>query len=119
MTDANSNVVALDHGCGTADCSSCTPTACPPIACFNQTVPAEGVTRQWDETQWLGSTCGMSAMMCTEPVCVPPGKYKAKMCTTKNTAAPSSACVPGNTPVCTEVSFDLPGNTVVQGTVGG
>ena len=93
--------------------------ACPPVACISQVVTAEGLKRAWDETQWLGSTCGAMAMTCIAAHCVPPGKYKAKMCAAKNSSPDSNLCALGGTPTCTEVEFELPGATTVQATISG
>ncbi len=58
------------------------------------------------------------ATACSIDQCVPAGKYKAKMCATKNTMPSASFCSPGDA-VCTEVDFVLPGAITVQGTIGG
>jgi hypothetical protein len=119
VTDSNGQVVAIDRSCSVADCDACMPTTCPPVACLNQSVPAEGLTRSWDETQWVDNSCGASMRACAGAHCVAPGKYKAKMCALKNTTPTGNYCVPGDSPVCTEVDFVLPGATTVQGVIGG
>ena len=119
VTDSNGQAVTLDRSCSVADCSTCTPSACPPVACLNQSVPAEGLSRSWDETHWVDSSCGASALACAGAHCVAPGKYKAKMCAAKNTTPNGNFCTPDGSPVCTEVDFVLPGLTTVQGIIGG
>jgi len=51
--------------------------------------------------------------------CALAGKYKAKMCAAKNTMQSPDYCSPDTTPICTTVDFELPGASVVQGTIGG
>lgn len=115
-----SKPVVLDHGCGATECDRCTPGLCLPVGCLNQPVTSEGVTWQWDGTAWLDSTCGANATQCSKPVCVQPGKYIARMCTTKTRpGAGAGSCIPGDSPICTEVPFALPGSTLVTGTIGG
>ena len=112
--------MTIDRGCGVATCGSCSPTSCPPVACLNQSIPATGLSRDWDETQWVGSTCGATDLACVGAHCVPAGKYKAKMCALKNTTPGQNFCTVGDTPVCTEVQFELPTTaTTVTGTIGG
>ena len=119
ITNASAKAVLFERSCNVADCSTCASTACPPIACLNQIVPDGGLTRDWDATQWVGSTCGAGAMACASAHCVPPGKYRAKMCGYKNTTPDGNFCTPNDTPSCVEVDFQLPGATTVQGTIGG
>ncbi|MES1174542.1 MAG: hypothetical protein ABUL62_09440 [Myxococcales bacterium] len=119
VTDSKGQTVVLDRGCSLAECGACMPSACPPVACLNQNVPAEGVSRSWSETHWVDSTCGATSLACASEHCVPPGKYKAKMCALKNTTPNGNYCTPGDSPVCTEVDFVLPGATSVQGVIGG
>ena len=120
VTNSNAKVVPMDRSCAVASCDSCMASGCPPIACLNQAVPAEGLSRDWNETQWLSSTCGPDALACAAPHCVPPGKYKAKMCALKNSTPTSMICTPENNgTVCTEVDFELPGASMVVGTLGG
>jgi hypothetical protein len=118
VTDSNSKTVVLDRGCGSADCSTCTKSLCPPIACISQVIPIDGLSRAWDETQWNPSVCG-AAITCSADQCVPAGKYKAKMCAVKNTMPQGSFCSPSDTAICTDVDFVLPGATTVQGTISG
>jgi hypothetical protein len=118
ITDSNSKTVVLDRACNVADCKTCANTACPPIACINQAIPPEGLSRAWDETQWNPSICGTASNACSIDQCVPAGKYKAKMCAVKNTTPSASYCTPGDSPVCTTVDFVLPGAMTVQGTIG-
>lgn len=114
-----SQPLAIDHGCGATECNRCTPGLCLPLACLNLPVTSEGVTWQWDGSEWLDSTCGTTSTPCLTPVCVPPGKYIAQMCTTKSqSGANQSTCIPGDSPICTQVSFALPDSTLVTGTIG-
>jgi hypothetical protein len=115
-----SKPIVLDHGCGATECSRCTPGLCLPIACLNLPVPSEGLTWQWDGSEWLDGTCGANATQCLKPVCAQPGKYIAQMCTTQSQpSAGASTCIPGDSKICTQVAFTLPGSTVVTGTIGG
>jgi hypothetical protein len=114
-----SQPLVLDHGCGATECNRCTPGLCLPLACLNLPLTSEGVTWQWDGSEWLDSTCGTNPTPCSSPHCVQPGKYIAQMCTTKSQpAANSSTCIPGDSPICTQVSFALPDSTLVTGTIG-
>jgi len=120
IDEQTSKPVLLDHGCGATECGRCTPGLCLPLACLNLPITSEGVTWQWDGTEWLDSTCGANPTQCLNPVCVPPGKYVAQMCTTMSqSSASASTCIPGDSMLCTEVAFTLPGSTVVTGTIGG
>jgi len=115
-----SKPVVLDHGCGATECSRCTPGLCLPLACLNLPVTSEGVTWQWDSSEWLDGTCGANPTQCLKPICAQPGKYVARMCTTKSQPGASAySCIPGDSTLCTEVAFALPGSTVVTGTIGG
>jgi hypothetical protein len=119
ITDSHSNVVALDRACSMPDCKTCAATACPPVACVIQAIPVDGLSRAWSEVQWNPNTCGAMSNACLIDQCSLPGKYKAKMCAAKNTTPGGNFCSPDTTPVCTTVDFELPGATVVQGTIGG
>jgi hypothetical protein len=100
----------------TTTCDECIPTACRCIPA--QTMKAQGETLAWKGTYWQPSTC-KDAAACVNSRCLPPGKYIATMCASRRTsdAGGVDSCTSDAQPICTDVEFDYPSATVVEGVI--
>jgi hypothetical protein len=107
--------------CSQMCADGCQPVGCPVGgACFLTGVMVTQAELHWDGSSYPTSTCGAGAS-CYQPTFVPPGQYVAHMCATPGTVSQSA----GNPPVCVatgglecvDVTFDLPGKNVVEGSL--
>ena len=122
--DVNKKPVAIDPPSCTVMCSdSCQPLACPVGgACALLGVAVTGVELKWDGSAYPLSTCGAGAT-CYRPTFVPAGTYIAHMCATPGTLTSFTnsqpVCTATGVEACTDVTFTLPGESVVEGTLTG
>ena len=82
VRDTTSPLVTSGGYCGTS-CDSCVPRSCfpLPVPCvLPQVVTDSGVSMLWQGAYYLTSTCGPSALDCTEQRCAPPGLYTVQVC---------------------------------------
>ena len=107
--------LAITGGYCNTSCDSCTPILCIalPVACFHpEPVTDSGISMIWEGAYYLSSTCGASALGCTQQRCAPPGLYTAQVCGFVNpdpTNIGSCGMAASTTPQrCVTVSFNYP-----------
>jgi hypothetical protein len=102
---------------------TCQPFACPAGgACALTGVAVTGAELKWDGAEYPQSTCG-AGYACYKPAYVPAGTYIAHMCATPGSlTSPLNGqpiCTTNGQEACTDVTFTLPGKSVVEGTLAG
>jgi hypothetical protein len=122
VTDPNGHTLDVGGGCVTT-CDVCQPIACAGggACAAPRPMTAQGEELAWDGSYFVSSTCG-SGFACTDHQCAAPGTYKATMCASPNLAPDASTsfyCAAGQMAVCTTVSFDYPGTSLVTGWLAG
>lgn len=105
--------LAISGAC-TTTCAQCQPIACAPCAPAQHLKP-EGEAYSWAGSVWERSTCGAQMNACVNQLCVPPGKYVARMCASRSTSDAGAYCMSSATPTCVEVPFEYPSATTVEG----
>lgn len=110
--------------CSTMCSNNCQPVGCPAGgACLLTGLAVTSAELQWDGRAYEMSTCNEGHVACQQLTFVPAGTYIARMCATPGMVSTS----PDGTPVCTasgslecvDVSFDLPGKSLVTGSLDG
>lgn len=118
ILDAEGNERVVDRPC-LADCDECQPYGCPASCAVPQHMTSGGVTRTWDGTTYASGTCG-EGLGCTRRQCIESGHYIARMCAYRDlgTNGPTGICASAQTPTCTDVPFDWPPTSTVDGSIG-
>lgn len=120
ITDAEGAMgFSIFSACGTASCDSCEVQQCAAAACLATPLTASGSELVWRGTYFEKDKCGATNMVCQQPACVKPGKYKARACAAVNDGvSKAGGCVPRDQQLCAEAEFELPSTKIVQLVLG-
>jgi len=123
LDDAGHPVPTEAPFCEAMCAATCQPVGCPlGGACLPLGLSFASGELAWDGSTYPTSTCG-AGVPCYRPTFVPPGRYVAHMCATPGKlASPMGAapvCTATGAMECVDVPFDLPGKSVVEGTLSG
>jgi hypothetical protein len=91
------------------DCRSCSNMFPYGFGYWMSQLPDGGVTERWNGFALVAGECGSSGTACLTPLCMPSGRYIAKMCATHEDA--------GAGPTCIDVPFEYPTMVTVTGTL--
>jgi hypothetical protein len=120
VKSADGQALNLSGGCQTT-CQDCQPIACSNLCIAPQEMKAEGESLSWDGSYFVQSTCGQN-YSCNNTACAAPGSYVATMCASPNDSGDAGVAGfcsnTGADPVCVDVAFEYPSDTVVEGVIG-
>jgi hypothetical protein len=124
LTADGGSGISLVRGC-VPDCSDCMAAPCPIVCAPITALGDAGARSSWNGAYWQHSTCGPSALSCTNDECAPAGEYIARFCgypQAPDAGASPTQCLPSATPTCVDVPFVWPppsGAASVSAVIGG
>jgi hypothetical protein len=105
--------------CGTVVCDTCQESVCPNScedsgedAGVSSFEPAEDESLNWDGGHWAAGTCG-GGTACVRHTFAVAGMYRARLCALST----EDACGDVGDPVCAQVDFEYPSETVFTATL--